>query len=248
MIEPTQDYFIVEIERRYEDAKTKSGIIMLNTAWVDDEEMERFQYKRIYGTVLSCPLSFSENPWRPIDDGMPPYRKFVGHDDIIDRINRGHRSHDNKTYYPSTYDEYDAITMRDVAKKVDVRVGDKVYFTPQVTERENLFAKNGDAERYKVEVTQIFAVVRDGKLLTQGEWVLVKAIDETWEEITNKSGIITKSKPDRKWLEGIVQHSHYDHCKPGMKVIYLPNADWDVTVEGEKMCVMQVQDIIGKLN
>lgn len=247
MIQPLQDYFIVEIERRYNDQKTKSGIFLLNAAWIDDTEMDRFQYKRIYGNVLSVPEGFSENPYRAIDDGMPAYRKFVGHDAIADRINRGYNNHTDKVYYPSTFDEYDVVTMRDIAEKVYVKKGDKAYFMPQVTERENLQEKDGDREVYKVDVTQIFAVFADQRIYTQGEWVLIKPDTETWDDITTKSGIITKSKPDRKWLTGVVAYSHYEHLVPGRKIVYLPNADCDVEVEGEKLCVMPVQDVIGEL-
>jgi len=83
--------------------------------------------------------------------------------------------------------------------------------------------------------------------LTQGEWVLISPNKETWDEITTPSGIITKVAPQNKWLEGIVAFSHYDHCKQGMRIVYLPNADCEVTVEGEKYFVMPVQDVMGEI-
>src|SRR5690606_18099065 len=118
MIEPLQDYFTVCIERRYEDVQTKSGIFLLNSAWVDDEEMDRFAYKRLYGTIVNVPRMYSDEKYTAIDSGMPPYRKFIGHDDIVDRINRGYRNHAEKSYYPSTFDEYECVTMADLGKNV----------------------------------------------------------------------------------------------------------------------------------
>ena len=258
---PIQDYFTVAIDCRYEEAKTKSGIILINTAWIDDDEGDRFQHKRIYGTVLSVPETYSDTPYRAIDDGMPAYHKFIGHDDIVDKINRGYRNHAEKSYYPSTFDKYDVVTVADIAKRVDVKVRDKVYFTPQVTEPGNLLPdKHNGKEVYRINVTEIFAAVRadvkEGagglvlcdKIWMQGEWVLVKPNMETWDEITTKMGIIKKPRPESKWLEAIIAHSSHKHLVPGMKVAYLPNSDWDLTVEGEKYFLMTAQDIIGKLN
>lgn len=255
-----QDYFLVAIDSKYNEGKTKSGIIMLNSAWLDDGDMDRNEHKRIYGDVLSVPESFSDNGYRAIDDGMPTYRKFVGHDDIVDRINRGYTNHNDKTYYPSTFDKYDVVTMADIARMVDVRVGDKIYFMPQVTEPENFIRKENGKEIYKVCVTDIICAVRHNvkssntsefylynQICMQGEWTLIKPDMETWEEITTKSGIITKVAPDKKWLQGIVAHSRHDHLVAGDKIVYLPNADCEVMVEEEKYFVMPVQDVIGKL-
>lgn len=263
MTEILQDYFTVAIESKYKEGKTKSGIILLNTAWIDDGDMDRNDHKRIDGIVLSVPEVYSDNGYRAIDDGMPTYRKFVGHDDIIDRINRGYTNHNDKTYYPSTFDQYDVVTMADIGKMVDVKVGDKIYFMPQVTEPENFLGKENGKDIYKVCVTDIICSVRNAasdafipagidllmpaKVSMQGEWTLIKPDMETWDEITTKSGIITKVAPDKKWLQGFVAHSRHDHLVVGDKIVYLPNADCEVTVEEEKYFVMPVQDVIGKL-
>ncbi|HTJ52639.1 MAG TPA: hypothetical protein VL443_24455 [Cyclobacteriaceae bacterium] len=267
MIEPIQDYFTVAIDSRYPETKTKAGIILINTAWIDDKDMDRNEHKRIYGTVLSVPKMFSENGYRAIDDGMPAYHKYVGHDDIVDRINRGYRNHSDKAYYPSTYEKYDVVTMADIAERVDVKVGDKVYFLPQCTEDENMLEKTKEREVYQINVAEIICVVRDNKIgsitldqddsffqkkefnriIMQGEWVLIKPDMETWDEITSPSGIILKTQPDKKWLQGIVAHSGHDHLIPGTKIVYLPNADCSVKVEDEEYFVMPAQDVIGEL-
>jgi co-chaperonin GroES (HSP10) len=260
MIELLQDYFIVSIERKYEDTKTKSGIILLNAAYVDDGDMDRYQSKRLYGDVVEAPVSFSDTPYQAVYDGMPSYRKFIGHDNIVDKINRGYRNHAEKSYYPSTFDNYDVVTMADIAKNVHVQKGDRIYFLPQCTEPENFIQNDGDKMLYKICVTDIMCAVRpgikdtdDGLLLCdriwmQGEWVLVKPNMETWEEITTKSGIIMKPHPTAKVLEGTVAfHTKHPWVNEGDRIVYLPNADCEVTVEGEKYWVMPVSDIIGKL-
>lgn len=247
MIQPIQDYFSVEIECRYNESKSKSGIILLNTAWVDDTDMDRNEHKRIYGKVLSTPSYYSDNAYRAIDDGMPSYHKYVGHDDIVDRINRGYRNHADKAYYASTFERYEVVTMSDISKRIDVKVGDKVYFIPQATEDENMLEKAKGREVYQICVTDLICVIRDNQIIMQGENVLVKPNMETWEEITTKSGIIMKPNPVSKWLEGIVAHSRHDHIVIGSKIIYLPNADCSVKIEDEQYYVMPAQDIIGEL-
>jgi len=248
MIEPIQDYFIVEIESRYNERKTKSGIILLNTAWIDDTDMDRNEHKRICGKVLSVPQAFSDTAYRAIDDGMPAYHKYVGHDDIVVRINEGYRNHADKSYYPSTFDKYDVVTMADISKMVDVQAGDTVYFMPQVTEDENMLEKEKGREVYRMCVTDLICVVRDGKIITQGEWILVKPKKDTWEEITTKAGIITKSKLENKWLLATIEHSHHEGRNVGDLIVYLPNADCPVKIEDEDYFVMPAQDVIGKLN
>jgi co-chaperonin GroES (HSP10) len=261
MLQPIEDYFVVEVERLYEDTKTKSGIILLNAAWIDDGDMDRNEHKRIYGKVISVPKSFSDRAFRAVDEGMPSYRKFIGHDDIVDKINRGYRNHDHKSYYPSTFDAYDVVTYADIAKQVDVKEGDVIYFDPKITEPENKVGKN----HYQLLPNDIFCVMRDWLTLAdgdsipvgqkqqekqiamQGEWVFVKPNMETWEEITTKSGIIMKPQPDKKWLEGVVAHTKHEHLRVGQRIVYLPNADCEIKVGEEKFYVMPVQDIIGEL-
>lgn len=239
------DYFTVSIDQLYEEKKTKSGIITINTAWIDDDEGDRFNHKRIFGKVLSVPKSFSNNAYRAVDSGMPTYRKFIGHDDIMDRINRGYRNHAEKSYYPSTFDEYEVVTMADLAKRIEVSAGDTIYFMPQVTEPENSLPREDGNLVYKIPASEIIYNAATKK--TQGEWVLVEPVKQTWADVTTASGIITKSKLDNKWLEGIVWSSEFDYCKKGMRILYLPNADCSVKVEGKELFVMPVQDIMGEL-
>jgi len=257
-----QDYFTVAIESRYNETKSKSGIILINTAWIDDRDMDRNEHKRIYGTVIGVPKIFSDTPYRAVDDGMPAYHKYVGHDDIVDKMNRGYKNHDDKSYYPSTFEKYDVVTMADISKTTDIKEGDKVYFMPQATEDEHMIEKEKGMEVYRISVSEIICVVRTvidtddtgsvevgahRKIIMQGEWVLVKPNKESWDEITSRSGIIMKARPEAKWLEGIVAHSRHEHLKVGAKIVYLPNADCPVKIEDEDYYVMPAQDVIGEL-
>jgi co-chaperonin GroES (HSP10) len=256
MVEMIQDYFTVAIDCKYEEAKTKSGIILINTAYIDDEDMDRYEHKRLYGTVLAVPATYSDQAHRAIDEGMPRYTKFVGHDSIVDKINRGYRNHDHKSYNCSSMDAYEVVTLADIGKRMDVKVGDRLYFTPQTTEQENYLGKHEGKDTYRVIVNDVICVVRGldengqwwfSSLIMQGEWVLVKPNMETWEDITTPAGVIKKPHPDKKWLEGEIAYSRHKHLQPGKRIVYMPDADAEIKVEGEKYLFMPAQDVIGEL-
>lgn len=247
--QPIEDHYIIEVERIYETTQTKAGIFRLNDAYIDDQDMDRYEHKRIYGTVVAVPAAFSDKSYRPIDTGEPAYRAFIGHEHIVDKINRGYnKSHDVKTYYPSTFEKYPSVTFADIGARVNVAVGERVYFVPQVTEHQNFQGKAAHGGLlYRMMVTDIFAARQRGKIRTQGEWVLIKPNTETWEEITTPSGIIKKPQPERKYLEGTVAISHHDHCKEGMKILYVRDADCEVKINDEVYFLMPINDVLGEL-
>jgi hypothetical protein len=272
MIEVLQDYFTVAIDCKYEEAKTKSGIIKINTAYVDDQDMDRYEHKRLYGTVLAVPAIYSNNAHRAIDEGYPRYTKFIGHDNIVDKINRGYRNHDQKSYNCSTFDAYEVVTLADIGKKMDVQIGDRLYFTAQTTEEENFLGRHNGKDTYRVIATDVICVVRDDieeqihsiggdhlpfrkfftgalitAIITQGEWILIRPNMETWADITTPAGVIKKPHPDKKWLEGTIAHSHHPDKLPGKRIVYMPDADAEITIEGEKYLYMPAQDVIGEL-
>src|SRR5690606_7187283 len=112
-------------------------------------------------------------------------------------------THGQQDYYPSTFDEYEVITVRDVAELTDIRVNDRVYFDEKVTEPDNLLGKINGLELYKCRIDEVICVVRavmtpvynpkgdrvirhdaSKAIIMQGGWVLVEPNMETWEEIT----------------------------------------------------------------
>lgn len=240
-----QDYITFTIDKRYED-KTKSGIIQIATTYLDPEESDRFSHKRLFGTVISVPKTFSEAKVRAIDPGLPTSKVFVGHDWIADKISRGYTNHSIKDYYPSTYDAYEFITMADIAKLCDIRVGDTVYFDEKITEFENYLGILDGKEHFRAPISEVFCVIRDGKILMQGGWVLVEPDMETWDDIKTPSGIIKKTKPEAKALQGFIRHvRNHEFMEAGQKIVYIANADWTLKVEGKEYYVILEDDILG---
>jgi co-chaperonin GroES (HSP10) len=245
---PFEDYITFTIEKRYED-KSKSGIITINEAWIDPEESDRFVLKRIFGTVVSIPKSFSDTKVTAIDPGLPTPKAFVGHEWINDKVNRGYKNHSNKDYYPSTFEGYEFITLKDISKLCDIQIGDVVYFDEKVTEPENLLGVKDGKELFKARIDEIFCAVRNNVIIMQGGWVLVEPDMETWDDITTKSGIITKIKPEATPLKGAIRHVREPHpfMRKDQNIIYKTDADWTLKVQGKEYYVIQENDILGEL-
>jgi len=266
-----QDYFVVLVDKIYESITTKSGILTSAAEHYlsneeDKETDEHYAHKRQYGTVLTCPESFTQELVELIDPGLPAPKKFISGDYLQMRSNQGYSGYNKeRSYYPSTFDEYESVTLADVAKKVKVNVGDRVYFNYMITEPENYLGDHQGMKMYKCRVDEIHCsvthrrkVISGGgakrpvfeivtEIVPQGGWAMVIPDMETWEEITTPSGILRKPSPSAKYLRGIVAHvSPRSDIKPGSKVIYVRHADYVMTIEGRQYYVMQEDDILAK--
>lgn len=240
-----RDYFLVSVDQMYEKATTKSGLHILNDAWIEEGERYRFQYKRIYGTVTNVPRGFSETAVFPMDMGEPNPHLYVGHDTISDMVARGHDWNRDNYYHPGMTEKYDMITLKDYGAKCSAKKGDKVYFNPIVTEEENFIEGAFRSGIFKIRVDHIFCTVVDGIIYPQGGYVLVEANMETWEEITTPMGIIKKPTPEARVCEGWIRHIGIgSDLTVGELVYYIKDADWPHTIEGKSYFVMNEKDIL----
>jgi co-chaperonin GroES (HSP10) len=245
-----KDSYIVAMDQRYESSTTKAGIITLNAAYVNDEDEGRHISKRVYGTVVQCPETFSDTVVSLVDIGYPPAHGYVGHDLIQAKSNQGMSLRALPTYYPSTFEGFETITMEDVAKKTNIEVGDIVYFDYNVTEPENCLGKNAAGhEIYRVQVDMIYVAIKNGNIEMQGGWVLVEPDMETWEEIQTPSGIYKKPSPEAKYLLGFVRHMQpREDLSIGDRIMYMHDADAPMKVEGVDYYCMNRNEIICRVS
>lgn len=242
-----RDFFMMTVDQRYESAISPSGIITLNTAWINDKTVERFAYKRIYGRIESCPQDFSDEIVNLIDPGVPAPRKHISGEHIQNMVNLGYHHYNNKFYCCAGMDDFDRVTMTDVAKNTDIRRFDKCYFDSTITEPANLLGMHNGKELYKIGVHQVICTVRDNEILMQGGWCLVKPDMETWHEITTKAGIIKKPRPEAKALRGTMSYmQHKDGLAVGEKIIFCKGANWLIKVEGKEYYAIHEDDILCK--
>ena len=244
---PLFDYFLFTVDKRFE-TKSESGIIMISEAYVsggENEESDEFNsHKRIYGQVVAVPRSFSDEKITAIDPGLPAPKKYIGAEFIQQMIASGARMWSKKDYSPTTY-EMDFVTCADIGAKTDIRNGDKIYFNYNATELDQYVGKKDGKQVFKVRVDEILCVVRDGQIISQGGWVIIKPNKETWDDITNDAGIIIKTAPEKIPLEGFIVAANFtEGLKIGDKIIYHHDADWQLTIEGEEAFVIQEKDIL----
>ena len=244
------DYFLVAIDKKYKDDKTEAGIITLNSAYIDEEDGDRYIHRVIKGEVVSVPKKFTNKDVHPIDLGMPPHVKSMSGHQIESLVKMGNRSFSRKDYKCTTFERYPSITMADIGARMDLVVGDTVYFDYRNTdEEENVFTLPDGRSVYKMTPNTIYCAVRNGKIQMQGMWVIVKPNMETWEEIKTESGIIKKPQPEAKYLEGIIMHTNSeDYGKPGDLIIYIPDSDCELEIENQKVYLMMEREILGKLD
>ncbi len=265
----TRDFYLVFVDEIWESKKSKSGLITSVTANANNgaplqalEELEdRGEYKRRYGTVLQLPASFSNADLEMVDPGLPSPRRYVGHDWLQNMRNieqRGYRNHEpaHRKYYPSTFDRYDTVTMSDYAKRVNVQVGDKVYFDHKSTDVERYMGRYKDGHIFSIAVNEIVCGVRQEKIFKgysgykssviypQGTWVFVKLNMETWEDITLPgTNIVVKCAPEALPLQGRVVAAQKKELE-GKNILFERDADAPITVEGKEMTCMEERDIL----
>lgn len=245
------DYYMMTVTQRYESSISPSGIITLNTAWVHDENIDRFNYKRNYGRIEAIPMRFNKTVIEIMDPGYPQPRLHVSGEQVERQFNSGKKQyakHKQKFYNCSGLDKYQVRTVADIAKRCSIKKFDTIYFDPRVTEPENMIGTYQGREMYKIPPQDIICVVRDKKIITQGMWCLVEPDMETWEDITTKAGIIKKPRPEAIAMRGIMRHFHgRDDVKEGDNIIYQKGADWLMKIEGKEYYAIEHDDILCKV-
>lgn len=252
------DYYILMVDQRYE---TQEGdLTAINTAIfrdTQDAQEQRddahYRHKRVYGKIMTCPISFTDEMVDVVDPGRPGYGVYIGHDFISHAVRRGMKGNAIPKYRCSTFEQYDKITRNDYSKLMDVQKGDRAYFSYLVTEPENKLADTPYGETYKLLLTDIFCVVRKvfkkgqwrDQIIMQGDWVLVEPNMESWQDIQSPSGIYKKPAPEAKYLEATVRHiKPRSDLKRSDRVYYEPVADVPLKVEGRWYYCMKESEIL----
>lgn len=237
------DFFIVAIEGKYENGKTASGIILLNDAYTEDWAEEHLKYRRKTGVVMTTPLNFSDTVIDVKIGGMPEPKVFVSGEQL-EQLHAGY-SKRRINYQPSTFEGYPTVTLADIGALVDVKRGDKIYFDQFVTDQENFLGKHNGKDLYNCRVDQIYCAVRDGKIVPQGQWCVVKPDMESWSDITTKSGLLKKPSPEAHYLLGYVESIRpRPDIQPGDHILYQRHADYETMIEGQKYFVMKEDDVL----
>ena len=140
------------------------------------------------------------------------------------------------------------LVSKNIRKRVDdgltLKKGDKVYFHHFCID-EKMSSEFGGENIYKVNYEQIYCIVRDGKIIMTMDYVFVRPI-KSEDKI---KGLYVQSKESTK--EGVVAHtnkfSKEDGFKVGDKIVFVKDANYDMTIEGERLFRMKNSEILCKI-
>lgn len=250
------DHYMVVVDQEFEVVRLTSGFDSLNSAYFEENHGKKYKFKRQWGTVVGVPSMFTDIVIDIVDTGIPQQRKFIPSEFIQAQANQGYRK--LPVYWPSGFDDFEKITHADLGAKMDVKIGDKVYFDYVVTDQENFLGMHQGSKMFKCCVDQIYCVVREEKsrvdkryhkrIIMQGGWALIQPDVETWEEIKTPTGLLKKHNPEAKFMIGFVKHIRVrDDIKPGDHIVYERNSDYSVAIEGKIYYVMYEADILCRL-
>lgn len=127
----------------------------------------------------------------------------------------------------------------------NVKEGDKLYFNFNVTlDLDNLLEYEGK-EYWMVDYYNAIAVVRDGKIIPVGSYILIEPQEE---EVKNSLIEIPKYLQKKETNRGIVFSSNMAETPSGSLVEYDPIGKFDNEIEGKKLYCMYNSNIYYKYN
>ena len=270
------NYVVVAVDNEYEDS-IKTGKLNLdlfvpkqasgnndaarrdNNKDDPEREFNPLKRKRNYGTAITVPKELTTD--------IKIYQ--VKESEPVSNVYRsGEDCHALGIPYICGGYTPEWVTCADIVP--EVQPGDKVYFHYLTVDGSNEVKGEYGRSYYKLRYNNIFCVVREGKIIPIGGWVLLEpkydegvevlpAISEKGNRLPEltakrtKTGIIYEANVKPKAIEGIVRHVgtplKVDTCElqPGDVVSYELNANMVVPIEGKDYYVIPYRDILGKV-
>ena len=170
---------------------------------------------------------------------------------------------DKELFIDTSWYEYDHVIQHGIVRYVPKRLdsffktnmellpGDKVYCHHFIADKNNRILIY-DEKLSKLNYGMIYARVRDGKIHMLSDWVLLEIVKDKEEELITKSGIWIKSLQEKKEQIGVIRHvnstSIDNGFKPGDRVMFIKDADYEMEIEGEKLYRMHNKDILARID
>lgn len=245
---PYQDYVFFAIEKEFEDIVGSIMISHGHTSYEASLSDAVNSQRRIYGDVLAIPMKYSDQIVTAIDPGVAPAR--TGIDGAFIEYQRKYglkKIYDAGDYYPSTY-KPKFITRKDIAKLIDIKPGERIYYDYKTITEENRVGRillDKWRDIYKVRCEEILCTVNGEGLKMQGGWALVEKDMQKWSDITSETGIILQPYIRKKAYRGFVRYIREGaDAVAGDHIIYHFDADWPVTVEEKEYFAIKESDIL----
>ena len=134
--------------------------------------------------------------------------------------------------------------------EVELKSGDKVYghhFIGNDSNKIEIYGKKYNMLPYNM----LYVRVRDNKVHMLSDWVLVEKVEDREEDIVTESGIILKTQVQKKEQIGVVKYVNSTSIdfgfKPGDRILFIKDADYEMEIEGEKLFRMKNDNILCKV-
>lgn len=170
---------------------------------------------------------------------------------------------DTNLYIDTSWYEYDHVIQNGIVRyvpkhlhpsfKTDMELlpGDRVYCHHFVANDDNMMDIHGE-KLSLLNYNMFYARVRDGKVHMLSDWVMVEKLVDKDEDLVTDSGIIISTQKKKVEQIGIIKYvnskSKEQGFKPGDKVMFMKDADYEMEFEGETMYRMRNQDVLLRID
>ena len=230
------DAFLIAVPSVYDEGDGE--IKQTNTAFFIEKERDRYERKVTKGIIHRMLVGYSEERHNPLDEGIPNYKRFIGHDAIQQKVNEG-AQWGNEKYHPGAHEGWQYVSRGDYGKVITSKEGDVVFFHPSVTEPDNHVLDIPGYSVFKAEVHEIIAILRNGVIIAQGFHVLV----QPHEENIDRAGLSIAIEAEDLPLEGTVV---YGRSMVGEVVYFQEGSDWSFYFNGTRLFAMLEENILGR--
>jgi co-chaperonin GroES (HSP10) len=206
-----------------------------------ERDYVQFIDKKIgYAPIHSRYAIISEGKIKPLKD-----RVYILADrDKRNKITKGSISLD----FPTNFKQFQTeITTHDgivAASPVDhISPGDKVYCHHHLTHPSNERYVNG-IMYYEMQVNQIYCTIKENDIQMHNGWNLITPILSE----RNKSLKFHKFDSDKSDKYGVIAHHDPNayHLQKGQQIVFLPDRDYEMIIEGERYYRIRTQDIVAR--
>ena len=277
----TFNSLIVKVKDTHEDKVLVNGqelVIPLGyaTGDVEDKETKNNKYTlvKIYGEVISEAMLRKAGAALVYEypEGFP-HPKYYRDAETVEQQKAFYSAMQSKNinYDPSLFEGTETCDITE--QEVDIRVGDKIYFSYLGYHPDNLIDHKDEEgyEYYKIPFESVYCVVRDGEIcMVNGNVFVQPYFGEGYEEIEvdgkrsygkffEGTEIVESIKERPEYLQGIIKHIGKPLGRnsrvtviPEDRVIFTPSnnfRDDDIKdkVEGEEYYTLRQWDVISKV-
>lgn len=262
---------IVRLSSDMKDRKSFTGKNGEKITLYADTEFDKWHKVMTHGEVLAAPSKLPADVLYLKNPGSPSPASYLSSKEVENMVGTYHPGQRDKVsnrirvtnglYTP----EFETLK----GKKVDVKRGDKVYFSYLALDEENFLGYDNEGLLlYKIKYSEIFCRVRNSNITPINGHCLVKPYHgEGFKEIdvdgktvqakTVTAGaveMVSELSDKPLYLQGVLQHIGSPvgeltrpDCKPGDRIVYATASDYEEEIEGETYFVMKQWDLLAKV-